>query len=208
MSAAAESYVQLAALHAEENAKSFDEVEADKARRADRRDRDVEYDQQQGIERDYVSRVVCVCGRGWGWGVMGWTCVFGHRHPLSLVSNCCRCCRSRARWCAWLTAPKRPAPAVMLRLPAGARGLSPPVPHPAPPRPHPSPSLAAFCPSPNTGSTVLFACSFLNANLSPAPSATGRARPARQSTPPPARPPAAQRRRPCWAGAAAPAGGP
>ena len=77
VSAAAESYVQLAALHAEENAKSFDEVEADKARRADRRDRDVEYDQQQGIERDYVS-TVCVCSgvrRADGcvvmWGGMG-----------------------------------------------------------------------------------------------------------------------------------------
>lgn len=58
VSAAAESYTQLAMLHAEENAKSFAEVEADKARRADRISRDPEFDEAQGVARDYVTREV------------------------------------------------------------------------------------------------------------------------------------------------------
>lgn len=58
VSAAAESYLQLAALHAEENAKSPDEVEADKARRADRVTRDPDYDEQQGVDRNYVTREI------------------------------------------------------------------------------------------------------------------------------------------------------
>lgn len=58
VSSAAESYMQLAMVHAEENAKSFDEVEADKARREDRLSRDPEHDSQQGVRRDYVTREV------------------------------------------------------------------------------------------------------------------------------------------------------
>ncbi|EFN55451.1 hypothetical protein CHLNCDRAFT_35390 [Chlorella variabilis] len=58
VSAAADSYSQLALLHAEENAKSFEEVEADKARRADRISRDPDYDEQQGVARDYVTREI------------------------------------------------------------------------------------------------------------------------------------------------------
>jgi hypothetical protein len=34
------------------------QVEADKARRADRVSRDPDYDEQQGVERDYVTREV------------------------------------------------------------------------------------------------------------------------------------------------------
>ncbi|PRW57618.1 gamma carbonic anhydrase mitochondrial [Chlorella sorokiniana] len=52
----ADTTAQLAALHAEENAKSFDEVEADKARRADRLERDPDYDEQQGVQRNFITR--------------------------------------------------------------------------------------------------------------------------------------------------------
>lgn len=55
---AADDYSALAAVHAEENAKSFDEVELDKARRADRALRDPDFDAQQGIERDPLTREV------------------------------------------------------------------------------------------------------------------------------------------------------
>ncbi|KAI7838730.1 hypothetical protein COHA_007526 [Chlorella ohadii] len=54
----ADTTAQLAALHAEENAKSFDEVEADKARRADRLERDPDYDEQQGVQRNFVTREI------------------------------------------------------------------------------------------------------------------------------------------------------
>lgn len=56
--AAADDYSALAALHAEENGKTFDEVELDKARREDRYLRDPDYDLQQGIERDPVTREI------------------------------------------------------------------------------------------------------------------------------------------------------
>lgn len=54
----ADSYAALAAVHAEENAKSFDEIELDGARRADRLERDADLDMQQGVERDPVTREV------------------------------------------------------------------------------------------------------------------------------------------------------
>eukprot|EP00887_Chlorella_sp_A99_P007975 scaffold12.g7975.t1 len=54
----ADSYSQLAAVHAAENAKSFDEIELDAARRADRLERDPDLDDQQGVERDPVTREV------------------------------------------------------------------------------------------------------------------------------------------------------
>ena len=55
---AAEDYSSLAAVHAEENSKSFAEVETDAARRADRLVRDPDFDFQQGIERDPVTREI------------------------------------------------------------------------------------------------------------------------------------------------------
>jgi len=55
---AAEDYSALAAVHAEENAKSFAEVELDAARRADRLERDPDNDMQQGLERDPFTREV------------------------------------------------------------------------------------------------------------------------------------------------------
>lgn len=55
---AADDYAALAAVHAEENAKTFAEVELDDARRADRRQRDPDYDAQQGVERDPYSREI------------------------------------------------------------------------------------------------------------------------------------------------------
>ena len=45
-------------MHAVENCKSPEEVEADIARRADRIERDPEHDTQQGIDRDLVTREV------------------------------------------------------------------------------------------------------------------------------------------------------
>jgi carbonic anhydrase/acetyltransferase-like protein (isoleucine patch superfamily) len=56
VASAAEGLAALAALHAEENAKGFAEVELDAARRADRRERDPEHDAQNGIERDVETR--------------------------------------------------------------------------------------------------------------------------------------------------------
>lgn len=56
--AAAADYARLAAVHAAENAKGFNDVELDKARRADRRVRDPEYDSAQGIARDVDTRAV------------------------------------------------------------------------------------------------------------------------------------------------------
>lgn len=56
--AAAEDYSALAAVHAEENCKSFAEVELDAARRVDRLTRDPDYDFQQGVERDLVTREI------------------------------------------------------------------------------------------------------------------------------------------------------
>ena len=54
----AEDYAFLAAVHAEENAKSFAEIELDMARRFDRLTRDPDYDQQQGVERDQQTREI------------------------------------------------------------------------------------------------------------------------------------------------------
>lgn len=56
--AAADNYCELSAVHAAENSKSFDEIELDKARREDRFLRDPDYDMQQGVERDPVTREV------------------------------------------------------------------------------------------------------------------------------------------------------
>lgn len=58
ISDSADSYAALAAVHAAENAKGFDEIELDAARRADRLERDPDQDTQQGIERDPVTREV------------------------------------------------------------------------------------------------------------------------------------------------------
>ena len=58
ISEAAEDYSILAAVHADENAKSFSEIELDNARRYDRQIRDPDFDLQQGIERDPVTREV------------------------------------------------------------------------------------------------------------------------------------------------------
>ena len=54
----AEDYAALAAVHAEENSKSFGEVELDLARREDRLLRDPDYDAQQGVERDQMTREI------------------------------------------------------------------------------------------------------------------------------------------------------
>ena len=55
---AADDYAALAAVHAEENAKSFAEVELDLARREDKLVRDPDYDFQQGVERDQKTREI------------------------------------------------------------------------------------------------------------------------------------------------------
>lgn len=54
----AANYAVLAAEHAVENAKTFPEVELDKARRRDRLLRDPDYDQHLGVERDPITREV------------------------------------------------------------------------------------------------------------------------------------------------------
>lgn len=51
MEASAANYAELAAQHAEENSKTFDELEEDKVRRTDRLERSAEYD----------AHVVCGC---------------------------------------------------------------------------------------------------------------------------------------------------
>lgn len=58
ITAAAQDYSALAAVHVEENAKSFGDVELDAARRADRLERDPDYDQQQGVERHPTTREI------------------------------------------------------------------------------------------------------------------------------------------------------
>jgi len=58
ISQAAEDYATLAAVHAEENSKSFAEVELDLARREDKLTRDPDYDAQQGVERDQQTREI------------------------------------------------------------------------------------------------------------------------------------------------------
>lgn len=55
---AGDDYAALAAVHAAENAKGFNDVEFDLARRADRAVRDPEYDAAQGIARDPETRAV------------------------------------------------------------------------------------------------------------------------------------------------------
>jgi len=54
----ADNYALLAAQHAEENAKTFPELEADKARRRDRALRDPDYDSHLGLMRDAESREI------------------------------------------------------------------------------------------------------------------------------------------------------
>lgn len=56
--ASATNYASLAAVHASENAKTFEEIEMDKARREDRLQRDPDYDQHLGLERDPVTREI------------------------------------------------------------------------------------------------------------------------------------------------------
>ncbi|KAK9829503.1 hypothetical protein WJX72_006243 [[Myrmecia] bisecta] len=51
-------YASLAAVHAEENAKTVEEIEEDKAKRLDRAQRDPDYDSHLGLERDPVSRAI------------------------------------------------------------------------------------------------------------------------------------------------------
>lgn len=58
LQAAAEEYAELAAVHAEENAKGFNAVELDKARREDRVHREAGYDEQLGVERDPETREI------------------------------------------------------------------------------------------------------------------------------------------------------
>lgn len=58
VAAAAEDYAGLAAVHAAENAKTFLEVETDKARREHRLQTDPEHDQQMGFDRDVETREV------------------------------------------------------------------------------------------------------------------------------------------------------
>jgi carbonic anhydrase/acetyltransferase-like protein (isoleucine patch superfamily) len=55
---AADDYAALAAVHAEECGKSFAEVELDLARRADRLERDPDFDAQNGIQRNVTTREV------------------------------------------------------------------------------------------------------------------------------------------------------
>lgn len=55
---AAEDYMQLAAVHAEENGKSLVEVELDHWRREDRLQRDPDYDMAMGVMRDPVTREI------------------------------------------------------------------------------------------------------------------------------------------------------
>lgn len=160
MAESADTTAQLAALHAEENAKSFDEVrrgpaaagtcmhqikldryaarrqhgkrqlapsfdccctcahctqvEADKARRADRLERDPDYDEQQGVQRNFVSGrqhlLGCVPGPCWNWPA---------------VLGCCqRLCMPRRPWrgfqahppsCAALALSQATAPACLPR---------------------------------------------------------------------------------------------
>ncbi|CAL5228724.1 g11909 [Coccomyxa viridis] len=55
---AANDYAALAAVHAAENAKTPEEIEADVERRKDRALRDLDYDSHLGIERDPISREI------------------------------------------------------------------------------------------------------------------------------------------------------
>jgi len=55
---AAVDYSQLGAVHAAECAKSFPEVELDKARRHDKTVRDPDYDNQRGVKRDPETREI------------------------------------------------------------------------------------------------------------------------------------------------------
>lgn len=58
ISEAAEDYSILAAVHADENAKTFAEIELDDARREDRKLNDPDYDRQIGVERDPITREI------------------------------------------------------------------------------------------------------------------------------------------------------
>ena len=59
---AAVDYSKLGAVHAEENCKSFGEVELDAARRYDRLTRDPDYDTQHGVERNPETRAIIPTG--------------------------------------------------------------------------------------------------------------------------------------------------
>lgn len=59
---AALDYSLLGAVHAEENCKTFGEIEVDAARRLDRQQRDPDYDTQQGVERDAQTREILPSG--------------------------------------------------------------------------------------------------------------------------------------------------
>lgn len=58
ISQSADNYALLAAQHAEENAKTFPELEADKGRRRDRALRDPDYDSHMGLMRDVDTREI------------------------------------------------------------------------------------------------------------------------------------------------------
>ena len=58
ISQSADNYALLAAQHAEENAKTFPELEADKDRRRDRALRDPDYDSHMGLMRDVETREI------------------------------------------------------------------------------------------------------------------------------------------------------
>lgn len=58
ISLSAANYAELAAVHAAENSKTFEEIEVDKARREDRLVREPDYDQHLGLERDPITREI------------------------------------------------------------------------------------------------------------------------------------------------------
>jgi len=59
---ASEDYSALGAVHAEENSKTFGEIELDAARREDRRRRDPDYDEQAAVARDPETRQIIPTG--------------------------------------------------------------------------------------------------------------------------------------------------
>lgn len=54
----ANNYAALAAVHSAENSKSFEEIQIDKERRRDARERDPDYDSHLGLERDPITREI------------------------------------------------------------------------------------------------------------------------------------------------------
>lgn len=58
VTSSASSYADLAEVHREETSKTFDEIEWDKIVRADRLERDPDYDSHMGVERDPKTREI------------------------------------------------------------------------------------------------------------------------------------------------------